>query len=119
MGGRQVSGECWVDLGEVTSGLRINTKLTVFNSGLRAAFITATCYPGTYIVYITVYLKKFMFAKIFLHNFFLIYVHRPSRNILQIQCIYVRVKFTLKNFVGLVIILLRHLFLNALLFVGT
>ena len=50
--GRHVSGECWVDLGEITRGKRITTKISIYNSGLREAFVMATCYPGeTYMYY--------------------------------------------------------------------
>lgn len=47
--GQRVSGpggECWVDLGGITRGKRITTKISVYNSGLREAFVTAMCYPG-------------------------------------------------------------------------
>ena len=47
--GRRVSGgEYWVDLGAVARGTRINTKISVYNSGLRAAFVSAACYTGTH-----------------------------------------------------------------------
>ena len=52
--GRRVSGECWVDLGEITRGRRITAKISVYNSGLREVFVTASCYPGTRKTYIIV-----------------------------------------------------------------
>ena len=46
MTGPGSGGECWVDLGGITRGKRITAKISVYNSGLREAFVTATCYPG-------------------------------------------------------------------------
>ena len=45
-GRKDVSGESLVDLGEIASGMKVSTKLSLFNSGPRAAFVAAMVYPG-------------------------------------------------------------------------
>ena len=43
VGGRGASGDYHVNLGEIATGVRVKTKMSVYNSGLRAAFVSAIC----------------------------------------------------------------------------
>ena len=55
--GHRVSGECWLDLGEITRGKKISTKISIYNSGPRDAFVVATCHPGIHVIRLNCYNK--------------------------------------------------------------
>ena len=53
--GRGTSRDCHVNLGEIASGMRVKTKISVYNSGLRIAFVSASCCPGMVDIHVHVY----------------------------------------------------------------